>query len=74
MSQAVAVNDYDRFSFAIFMAALVHLLIIFGIGFSLPEKQNSATTLDVTLAQSHQQKAPDNPINWAAAHCKNARK
>jgi len=59
MSQAVAVNDYDRFSFAIFMAALVHLLIIFGIGFSLPEKQNSATTLDVTLAQSHQQKAPD---------------
>ena len=59
MSQAVAVNDYDRFSFAIFMAALLHLLIIFGIGFSLPEKQNSATTLDVTLAQSHQQKAPD---------------
>jgi len=59
MSQAVAVNDYDRFSFAIFMAALVHLLIIFGIGFSLPEKQNSATTLDVTLAQSHEQKAPD---------------
>jgi len=59
MSQAVAVNDYDRFSFAIFMAALVHLLIIFGIGFSLPEKQNSATTLDVTLAQSHQQKAPE---------------
>ncbi len=59
MNQAVAVNDYDRFSFAIFMAALVHLLIIFGIGFSLPEKQNSATTLDVTLAQSHQQDAPD---------------
>ncbi len=59
MSQAVAVNDYDRFSFAIFMAALVHLLIIFGVGFSLPEKQSSATTLDVTLAQSHQQKAPD---------------
>jgi protein TonB len=59
MNQAVAVNDYDRFSFAIFMAALVHLLIIFGIGFSLPEKQNSATTLDVTLAQSHQKDAPD---------------
>ncbi len=59
MNQAVAVNDYDRFSFAIFMAALVHLLIIFGIGFSLPDKHDSATTLDVTLAQSHQQDAPD---------------
>ena len=59
MSQAVAVNDYDRFSFAFFMAAVLHLLIIFGIGFSLPEKQNSATTLDVTIAQSHQSKAPE---------------
>ena len=59
MSQAVAVNDYDRFSFAFFMAAILHLLIIFGIGFSLPEKQNSATTLDVTIAQSHQSKAPE---------------
>ncbi len=59
MSQAVAVNDYDRFSFAFFMAAVLHLLIIFGIGFSLPDRHNSATTLDVTLAQSHQSKAPD---------------
>ncbi|MFY0702150.1 MAG: hypothetical protein JXR04_15170, partial [Bermanella sp.] len=52
MSQTAAVNDYDRFSFAVFVALLVHLLIIFGIGFSLPEKHNSATTLDITLAQS----------------------
>jgi protein TonB len=59
MSQAVAVSDYDRFSFAIFMAAIIHLLIIFGIGFGLPDKQSSATTLDVTLAQSHQDKAPE---------------
>lgn len=59
MSQTAAVNDYDRFSFAIFLAGIVHLLIIFGIGFALPEKQNSATTLDVTLAQTHQQDAPD---------------
>jgi len=59
MNQANAVNDYDRFSFAIFLAGIVHLLIIFGIGFALPEKQNSATTLDVTLAQSHQQNAPE---------------
>lgn len=59
MSQTAVVNDYDRFTFAIFVAAIVHLLIIFGIGFALPEKQSSATTLDVTLAQSHQQKAPE---------------
>lgn len=59
MSQAVAVNDYDRFSFAVFMALLVHLLIIFGIGFSLPDRHNSATTLDVTLAQTQHHKAPD---------------
>lgn len=59
MSQAAAVNDYDRFSFAVFVALLVHLLIIFGIGFSLPEKHNSATTLDITLAQSADSKAPE---------------
>ncbi|MFT5594698.1 MAG: protein TonB [Oceanicoccus sp.] len=59
MSQTVAVNDYDRFSFAVFMALLVHLLIIFGISFSLPDKHNSATTLDITLAQSADSKAPE---------------
>jgi protein TonB len=59
MSQTAAVNDYDRFSFAIFVALLVHLLIIFGIGFSLPAKHNSATTLDITLAQSADIKAPE---------------
>lgn len=58
MSQ-VAANDYDRFSFAIFMAGLVHALLIFGIGFALPEKQNSATTLDVTLAQHRDDEAPE---------------
>lgn len=59
MSQTAAVNDYDRFSFAVFVALLVHLLVIFGIGFSLPEKHNSATTLDITLAQSADSKAPE---------------
>ena len=55
----VAVNDYDRFSFAFFMAALVHALIVFGVSFSLPERQNSATTLEVTLAQYASDQAPD---------------
>lgn len=59
MSQTAVVNDYDRFSFAVFVALLVHLLIIFGIGFSLPEKQNSATTLDITLAQNSDNDAPE---------------
>ncbi len=59
MSQAVAVNDYDRFSFAVFMAGLLHALIIFGVSFSLPEKESSATTLDVTIAQTHSDKAPE---------------
>jgi protein TonB len=68
MSQAVAVNDYDRFSFAIFMAAVIHLLIVFGIGFGLPDKQSSATTLDVTLAQSHQDKAPEEADYLAQAN------
>lgn len=58
MSQT-AVNDYDRFTFAIFMAGVVHALLVFGVSFSLPEKQNSATTLDVTLAQHVSEKAPE---------------
>ena len=67
MSQ-VAVNDYDRFSFAIFMAGLVHALLIFGVGFALPEKQNSATTLEVTLAQHRDDVAPDDADFLAQAN------
>lgn len=67
MSQA-AVNDYDRFTFAIFMAGLVHALLIFGVSFTLPEKQNSATTLDVTLAQHVSDKAPEDADFLAQAN------
>ncbi len=41
------------------MAALVHALIVFGVSFTLPERQNSATTLEVTLAQYASEQAPD---------------
>ena len=67
MSQA-AVNDYDRFTFAIFMAGLVHALLIFGVSFTLPEKQNSATTLDVTLAQHVSEEAPEDADFLAQAN------
>lgn len=67
MSQ-VAVNDYDRFSFAIFMAGLVHALLIFGVSFTLPDKHNSATTLDVTLAQHISDETPDDADFLAQAN------
>jgi periplasmic protein TonB len=49
----------DRLSFALVIAFLLHLLIILGVSFSLPDGNAESTTLDVTLAQSWSDEAPD---------------
>lgn len=49
----------DRLSFALVIAFLLHLLVILGVSFSLPDGNAESSTLDVTLAQSWSEKAPD---------------
>lgn len=53
------VGASDRLSFALVIAFLLHLLVILGVSFSLPDGNAESSTLDVTLAQSWSDKTPD---------------
>lgn len=59
MSAAAVANSSDRFTFAIFLALLVHAMILLGIGFAPSDRSKLATTLEVTLASYKDNKAPD---------------
>jgi periplasmic protein TonB len=51
-------HEPDRFGFSIFLAIAIHALVIFGLGFKLYQQQQSAPTLEVTLAQHRSERAP----------------
>ncbi|AOE50875.1 energy transducer TonB [Kangiella sediminilitoris] len=55
------VKAKDRLKFTIFMAVCIHLIIILGIRFTLPETKPSQIplSLDVTLAQRESLQAPE---------------
>ena len=61
------VDTSDRLSFTLFLALALHALLILGVSFTLPEPDEAAPTLDVTLA-SH--KALDEPeeADYLAQH------
>lgn len=54
-----AVSSGDRLSFTVFIAAALHGLLIFGLGFSLMVEPNTPPTFEVTLATHKSQEAPD---------------
>ncbi|WP_203142168.1 energy transducer TonB [Marinobacter mangrovi] len=56
---AVQVSDFDRFSFTFFMALALHAVIVLGISFAPDDPAPAAETLEITLAQHDDQKAPD---------------
>lgn len=49
----------DRMGFTLFMALLVHLVIILGVGFELADRQRPAASLEIALAQYRSEKEPD---------------
>jgi periplasmic protein TonB len=53
-----AVNAGDRLSFTVFIAAILHGLLILGIGFSFLGKPNTPPTFEVTLATHKSQQTP----------------
>lgn len=59
MHSAVQVSDGDRLSFTLFIAGIVHALLILGIGFA-PPAPSHPSTLDVTLARHHSKNADKN--------------
>jgi protein TonB len=48
-----AVTPRDRLGFTLFIAASLHVALILGIGFSSDAESPSTTTVEVTLAQTH---------------------
>lgn len=56
---ASVVTSTDRLSFALFLALLVHAMLILGISFAPVERDTLAHTLEVTLATTHSDKAPE---------------
>ncbi|AOY89599.1 energy transducer TonB [Marinobacter salinus] len=56
---AVQVSDFDRFSFTLFMALAVHAIVVLGITFAPEPPRSSAQTMEITLSQFDDEKAPE---------------
>ena len=56
---AVQVSDFDRFSFTLFMAFALHAVLVLGVTFAPDDPPQSAQTLEITLSQFDDEKAPD---------------
>jgi len=53
------VDTSDRLSFTVFVAAALHALVIFGVGFSAFTEPKPAPTIEVTLATHKAARAPE---------------
>ncbi|MBD9564581.1 energy transducer TonB [Pseudomonas sp. NPDC086112] len=53
------VRPADRLGFTLFLAALIHLALLLGVGFSMVEPQQISKTLEITLATFKSEKKPE---------------
>ncbi|HSG88350.1 MAG TPA: energy transducer TonB [Pseudomonadales bacterium] len=56
---AEEVTSADRLSFTFFLAAALHIAVILGVGFVLPDPPQAMRSLEVTLAQFRSETPPD---------------
>lgn len=56
---ATVVTSSDRLSFALFLAILIHALLLLGITFQASDRSNLSKTLEVTLATYKSDQAPE---------------
>lgn len=68
---APASTPADRLAFTGFVALLVHAVLILGVSFSVYSRYKAPTTLEVTLAQHHEEVAPDS-ADYLAQHNQSA--
>ncbi len=63
-------TGHNRLGMSLFGSALLHLILLLGIGFTLPKLRHTEglPTLEITLVQTHSTKAPQNPDFLAQAH------
>ena len=53
------VTEFDRLSFALFLALALHAAVVLGVSFSRPEPEAPPRTLEVTLAQFASERPPE---------------
>ena len=53
------VRAADRLGFTLFLAALLHLALILGVGFTVIKPAEIRHTMDITLATFKSEKAPE---------------
>src|SRR5450830_1199794 len=53
------VRPADRLGFTLFLAALIHLMLILGVGFTMVEPKQITKTLEITLATFKSEKKPE---------------
>ena len=53
------VRAADRLGFTLFVAALIHIAVIVGVGFSMTEPKQISKTLEITLSTFKSEKAPE---------------
>ena len=58
-SQARTVTSRDRLGFTLFIAAVLHALLILGITFDLPTPSELTKSLEITLATQRDDEAPE---------------
>lgn len=54
-----SITPRDRLGFTLFLAASLHAALILGVGFTADQTRQPAPTIEVTLAQHADEKAPD---------------
>lgn len=62
-----SVDTLDRLSFTLFLALVLHALVIFGVTFKLPDPQSSSHTIEITLAHHKSSRAPED-ADFLAQH------
>ncbi|MBL4794980.1 MAG: energy transducer TonB [Pseudomonadales bacterium] len=64
----VSITHTDRMSFTLFIAVVLHSVLILGIGWTMHEKQPPSRSLEVTLAQYRSDIAPEEADYLAQAN------
>ncbi len=67
-SSSTAVSTRDKLVFTLFVAAIVHAVIVLGISFSAYGRHRPPPTLAITLAQHAEKQAPDKADYLAQHH------
>ncbi|MBK8133249.1 MAG: energy transducer TonB [Gammaproteobacteria bacterium] len=53
-------HDQDRLGFALLLALALHVIVLFGVGFTVDRPPQQAPSLEVTLAVTAAERAPEN--------------